>query len=37
MDAFNSPKTANKKNNINYSKNNFGNFNKIKKNKTMKK
>ena len=37
MDALNSPKIGNKKNNINYSKNNFSTFNKIKKNKTMKK
>ena len=36
MDYFNSIKTGNNKN-VNYSKNNFGNFGKIKKNKTMKK
>ena len=36
MDSFNTTKPGNNKN-INYSKNNFGNFGKIKKNKTMKK
>ena len=36
MDSFNSTKSGTNKN-INYSKNNFGNFGKIKKNKTMKK
>ena len=36
MDSFNSTKPGTNKN-INYSKNNFGNFGKIKKNKTMKK
>ena len=36
MDSFNTTKPGNNKN-INYSKNNFGNFGKIKKNKTLKK
>ena len=36
MDSFNSIKTANNKN-VNYSKNNYGSFGKVKKNKTMKK